>query len=1462
MELENQKQKNSRTTILKKALCIFMTMLMLVSTFGGTMSVFATEGFISDGDLQPYFTDEDDEGLVTDGNVTIEEISLGESKYVSLEEDESAWFRFIPEADGVYVFRSSNAYDDPYATLYDEDFDRIAEDDDDGENLNFLISYYLYAGKSYYLEANSYDDDSYYVTVKLGAKAISFQPVSEFVLTEGISSGYYDYGYYDEVTGDWKDETYYHFNIPSFRDGDKLIVTEADDTTNVYVFSKSQWRFVSVNGETIRVSTYSGQDENPWKPGDTDKTFTVEYQNLKCSVSVKVLPNPVESISFTAAKEYIYTEGISEGYYASSEYYNEALGKWMDDEYFEYYFSGFNEGDKITAKMKDGSVKEYIHSNEASDEYEEDVFVSSDGEVIYPYVTTNQDINHWVVNGAHNKFTVNFAGASCDVPVTIKPNPVVSISFTPVSDFVLYEETSDGDYEYDDDDNEFYYYYIRFRSGDKITVKRADGSSTEYVYSNNYNYSNLFVDKDGNGIRIDCSTSNQYSNPWVPGGEHNYFTVSYASAETRVPVTVLDTAGGDSAMEDIIFVPAKEIVLKEGVSEGYYDLRYFEDENGIYTSEPYYYYYRPDFSEGDKISVIFSDGNTMDYYYCNEYGDIVFQNASGEKLYMDIYNNQDEHPFVPGGDYNYFILQPEDYDEDEYEYEVPEIIVPVTVQPSGVKSITFESSEKLSVIENLSGGYYDFMGYYYYNPDLTYGDKLTVKMENGTVDIYTYTRVKDYDYDYDDFVNEKGESLNYSYYNNQRVNPWTVGGEHNFVYIIAGGKIAEIPVEVKPNPYVSFDFVPAKEKTLIENVSDGYYEYCEDCGEEFYYYYGPDFETGDKIIAKKADGSQTEFVFDENYYSFISAQGDTVRANITDNQHETHWKSGADNTYYINLGDLSIECKVQVSQNNIKSVSFTPVSGYEFIEDISNGAYEWHEWEDENGDWHEERFYYYYFPGFRAGDNATVTYTDGKTVKYTYNDEGDFISDSGERCRYDYYLNQYDNPWMPNGEHNYFLLWINGYEVKVPVTVRTGEVDSVSFEPAKEYVLAENISDGYYNYRRVTDENTGEIFYKQYYIYDEPYYNDGDRLTVKLTDGTVISAVYDGNFTYDKGVLDYPYKESNQVANPWVKGGKNNYFYIDFKGKTCKVPVTIGDCAHIYVDHEAKAPTCTEKGWAAYVTCRHCDFTTYKEIPATGHRYSSSVTKAATCTAAGTMLYKCSCGASYTKVIPATGKHTPVTVKGTAATYKSEGKTDGSRCSVCGTVLKAQTAIAKLKLGKVSGLKAKKITLAKSSSVTLAWNKVKGAEKYEVYQQKGKKWVKIKTTSSTSLTVKKLKAGSTYKFKVRATVSGAKAGAYSSVLTVKVVPVSTSLKLKAGKKQITASWNAVSGVTGYEVQYSTSKNFKKDTKTVKIKKAKTKKTTIKKLTKGKKYYVRVRAYQKIGSKTYYGAWTVKNVKSK
>ena len=127
----------------------------------------------------------------------------------------------------------------------------------------------------------------------------------------------------------------------------------------------------------------------------------------------------------------------------------------------------------------------------------------------------------------------------------------------------------------------------------------------------------------------------------------------------------------------------------------------------------------------------------------------------------------------------------------------------------------------------------------------------------------------------------------------------------------------------------------------------------------------------------------------------------------------------------------------------------------------------------------------------------------------------------------------------------------------------------------------------------------------------------------------------------------------------------------------CNATVTesIAKTSHKYAD-TVVAPTCTADGYTLH-KCSVCG-TSYKDstTKATGHSYGNSVvTKQPTCTSEGTAIKTCTkCNATVTEKLPAKG-HTSVTDKGYPATCTTAGKTDGSHCSVCNTVIKVQTVI-------------------------------------------------------------------------------------------------------------------------------------------------------------------------------------------
>ena len=126
---------------------------------------------------------------------------------------------------------------------------------------------------------------------------------------------------------------------------------------------------------------------------------------------------------------------------------------------------------------------------------------------------------------------------------------------------------------------------------------------------------------------------------------------------------------------------------------------------------------------------------------------------------------------------------------------------------------------------------------------------------------------------------------------------------------------------------------------------------------------------------------------------------------------------------------------------------------------------------------------------------------------------------------------------------------------------------------------------------------------------------------------------------------------------------------------------TIAATGHKEVKDAAIAATCEKTGKTEGSHCSVCNTVIKAQttVAALGHSWDGGkVTKAATCTTAGTKTYTCTrCKKTRTETIAATG-HKAVKDAAVAATCETTGKTEGSHCSVCGTVLKAQTTTAAL----------------------------------------------------------------------------------------------------------------------------------------------------------------------------------------
>lgn len=246
-----------------------------------------------------------------------------------------------------------------------------------------------------------------------------------------------------------------------------------------------------------------------------------------------------------------------------------------------------------------------------------------------------------------------------------------------------------------------------------------------------------------------------------------------------------------------------------------------------------------------------------------------------------------------------------------------------------------------------------------------------------------------------------------------------------------------------------------------------------------------------------------------------------------------------------------------------------------------------------------------------------------------------------------------------------------------------------------------------------------------------------------------------------------------------------------------------------------KAATCTSNGYTGDTYCKDCGkkLKTGKTIAKKAHSYKWVIDK--------------------------------------KATTVSMGKRH-KKCSVCGTAFKPVIYLAKPSVH----------LQAAAGGINVSWNKTTGATGYEIYRAGESGKYKL---------IKNIQGGGTIKYAdSKANVNGMKYSYFvvayrkngsvkyvsdgsARVSTYYISPVTFSIK----KKTLTAcqlSWKTNALVSGYQLQYSDKKNFSSGVKSVVISGRKQSYYTIRNLKQGTKYYIRVRAYRKVGTRYYYSSW--------
>ena len=167
---------------------------------------------------------------------------------------------------------------------------------------------------------------------------------------------------------------------------------------------------------------------------------------------------------------------------------------------------------------------------------------------------------------------------------------------------------------------------------------------------------------------------------------------------------------------------------------------------------------------------------------------------------------------------------------------------------------------------------------------------------------------------------------------------------------------------------------------------------------------------------------------------------------------------------------------------------------------------------------------------------------------------------------------------------------------------------------------------------------------------------------------------------------------------------------------------------------------------------------------------------------------------------------------------------------------------------KVSTPKPKKV-ISSYNSLEIRWEKVSGADGYQVYRKVNSgKWKVVKNTTGTSYKDKNVKAGYKYSYTVKAykKINGKKvySGYNKKGLSGKL---NTVVSLSVKNKTVSISWKKTTGATGYYIYRSGSKNGK-FSKIKTITSGKTLKYTDKKVKTGNTYYYKVIPFAKITGK--------------
>lgn len=416
--------------------------------------------------------------------------------------------------------------------------------------------------------------------VPLPLVSLVFEPVS---VMEGR------YGYYQTVDG----VEYLHYNEWNLMLESSYTATFSDGT--VQTGSGSGFTY---DGEWYSFSYSSDQSVSaPWTAGNA-YNLDIDVAGFEAQIPVTIERSPLQSVTFSPVTIFEGTCG-----YTDTDY-NEETGNY-DLEYWCYYGWEALYKSEYTATFTDGTVMTGFDNG----------FWYGDNWYSFDWEADQGYANQWTVGNTYY-ITVSVLGQKTEIPVTIVPSPVVSLTVEPVT-IIEGKNCWENSY-WPGDGTEQTYLYYSWRDKLNYTVTFTDGT----VY-NNTNGDSFY--HNGDYYSISSFDNQGANNQWTPGNTYTA-TASLGGLSAEVSVTITE-----SPVESVVFDP---VTLEE------YTGGYWSWSNGVQ------YYMYSGWTSYISFTVTFKDGTVKSGSWGNpvEYnGEVYAVNGAT--------NWQDENPWLVGGTY-------------------------------------------------------------------------------------------------------------------------------------------------------------------------------------------------------------------------------------------------------------------------------------------------------------------------------------------------------------------------------------------------------------------------------------------------------------------------------------------------------------------------------------------------------------------------------------------------------------------------------------------------------------------------------------------------------------------------------------------------------------------------------------------------------------------------------------------